>query len=246
MSEKLISLKSILGKDFPEHICEFDSNKKRTDKQFLIKILTDRKPFIMILYRYFNNPRLIRYGETPKYADEKFKEFNKKHGNPLTFEKKSDGDIEAIYDCLTVKYCPFCGEKLYYTSRKKYLRKLLPKTKNPRLVIIHKIIDFDSIKNNHSKLCSLCYRINSKQHRHNDVDYKLWLDGLPKYPDYDCYRVIKYILTMSNPYYIYLPRTWNVCVEYDGKSYFFRDMLPSVWYQSDRRHIMFGKPIGAN
>ena len=40
----------------------------------------------------------------------------------------------------------------------------------------------------------------------------------------------------------------NVCyecglpVEDDDKNYYFKDMLPSVWYTSDRRHIKFGKP----
>lgn len=243
MSKQLISLKSILGKDFPEHICEDDSNKKRTDKLFTTKILTDRKPFVMIFYKFFNNPRMIRYGEKPKFADEQFKDFKKRYGEPLLFSEKNDG-IEAVYDCLEIKYCPFCGEKLRYTSRRKYHNKMIPKVKNPELVIVHKTIDFDSLKYNHSKICSLSYRINSKKHKHDDVDFKLWLEGLPKYPDYECYRIIHYILSMSNPYYIYLPRTWNVCVEKDGKSYFFKDMLPHIWYQSDRRHIKFGKPTG--
>lgn len=245
MKEKLLSVRDFVGNDFPEHLCRHYIDKKITDKNYLTKILTDRKPFVIVFYKYFKNPIIIRHGTKPKFADEQFEDFNKKYGNPIIFEEDARG-IEAIYDCLEIKFCPFCGEKLYYTSRRKWENKIKPKIKNPDLVITHKIIDFDSIKNNHSKMCSLCYRINSKKHNNNDEDFKLWLEGLPKYPDYDCYKIIHYILTMCNPYYIYIPRTWNVCINKEDKSYFFKDMIPSIWYQSDRRHIKFGKPKGVN
>lgn len=238
---KLISVRSMLGDDFPEHICKEYDAKNNTDKLFLTKILTDRKPFVIVFYKYFANPRMILKGTKPKFAEEQLKDFNKEHGQPLVFKKKKDG-IEAIYDSLEIKYCPFCGEKLHYTSRKKYLGRMLPKIKNPKLIIIHKIKDFDSIRCNHSKMCSLCYRINSKKHKHNDEDYKLWIEGLPQYPNYDCYKIIHYILTMCNPYFIYLPRAWNICVMHNHKNYFFKDMVPSIMYQSDRRYIKFGKP----
>jgi len=243
MKEKLVSVKSYLGSGFPEHICENYEDKKNTDIGFKIKIETDSKPFKMNFVKYFINPVLIRHGTKPKFADEQFKDFNKKHGQPILFKYTQKG-ITAIYDSLPIKFCPFCGEKLRYTSRREWDNKNKPKIKNPELIITHKIIDFDSIKNNHSKMCSLCYRINSKKHKQDDVDFKLWLEGLPKYPDYSCYKIIHYILTMCDPYYIYLPRTWNVCVTKEGKSYFFKDMIPSIWYQSDRKHIKFGKPKG--
>lgn len=230
-------VREILGDDFPVHLCKRGKEIPSADFDRRIEILLDCKPAKLIVKKFFAEPRLIREGEKPKTA----KELMTEHGTPIYYKIKDTG-IEAIYGGFPVKYCPFCGEKLFYKSKKKYQNKLIPRYKEPTVVITHKIKDFLKLKEDYKKINSIVYSINGKKHKLDDVDFILYLEGLPKIPDYDDYCIVSWIFSRCNASLLYLPRSWNVCVINNNNSYWIKDICPTFMYRADRRYVKFRKP----